>query len=194
MSGDPLPIVEVVPRKPKSLGFWMLVVGSAGLVLLLACAGMLARTVQLGKRAAEGASDQIDEYLAAIDKNKFGAVYDYSVSKAYRRSATRDQRDAIGRTIASKLGSLKSKKMHSVYRGFGNGRSEITAVCDGEFEKGVGTISAKLVWEDGSWKFEEFRIQSPALVSLSSCASCGASHPLDAKFCPTCGKEIPGAK
>lgn len=194
MFSEPLPVAQIAEPKRTSVRFWLMLAGGAGLLLFLACAGLCAGSLRLGTQSVTIASDRVDEYLKAIPEDRFEDVYEYSVSKQYRSTTSHEQHKAIGDTIESKLGKLKSKKMHSIFRGNRNGQSEITAVFNGEFEKGPGTIYTKLVWEDGSWKFEEFRIQSPALLATSKCSSCGASNSSDARFCSKCGKELGAAK
>jgi hypothetical protein len=61
------------------------------------------------------------------------------------------------------------------------------------FDKGTGTISAKLKKSGNQWKVVGFHVNSPEFqkdLATSKCPHCGEPHTAKAKFCPKCGKPL----
>jgi zinc ribbon protein len=64
---------------------------------------------------------------------------------------------------------------------------------DAAFEKGNGTIAAKMKKEGDRWKLLSFHVGSPVFqqdIATAKCSKCGAPHSREARFCPACGAAI----
>lgn len=194
MYGEPLPVAQTAPPRRSSVGFWLLLIGSIVLLMVLMCAGAVGWTVTSFTKWVGVASEKVDGVFADVEQGQFANVYGTKFSSAYRKVATPQQHAEMGEACQRGLGRLTSKTMQTMNRVTMNGKGCIVAIYNGQFEKGQGTIKVTLVWEDGDWKFQEFRVQSQALAATMKCPNCGAPHGLDAKFCPKCGKEILGGK
>jgi hypothetical protein len=78
-----------------------------------------------------------------------------------------------------------------------NADSFVDVSYNATFEKGAGTIVAKMKNEGGKWKLVHFQVNSPLFqqdVATEKCPKCGAPHPASARFCPACGAEIPSSE
>jgi ribosomal protein L40E len=198
MHNDPYPVGQVAGPTPNgsrnSVVFWVLLIAGGASLLFVACAGLCGASVYFGTQSVGVASARVDEFFAANAQKRFAALYDTEVSTQYRTISSREKHIEFGEMIEKHLGPLKSKTMQNFHSGSFNGRSQVTVVYNATFEKGNGTIHAKLVWQGGGWKFEEVRVQSHLFDKTVACATCGAKHPVTAKFCPSCGKPVAEAK
>lgn len=74
-----------------------------------------------------------------------------------------------------------------------NSQSYTDVAYNAVFEKGRGTIKARLQKVDGEWKFAGFHVDSPEFLkdlSTQTCPKCGKPHSASAKFCPACGADL----
>ena len=155
------------------------------------CAGLL----YFGFKSADGTvSPLIDALFAAIDNGTFPETYETETTKEFRDVTTKQQYADIGKSIATRLGRLKSKSVKGFNMRQFNADSFVDATYDATFEKGQGTITVKMKRESGVWKLVLFGVNSPVFEAnraIAKCASCGAPHTATALFCPSCGKAIP---
>ena len=198
MDNDPYSVAQVVEvrRNPSRnpIVFWILLIAGGASLLFVACAGLCGASFYFGTKSIAVASDRVDEFFDAIEQDRFGDLYDNSVSASYRKVMTREKHAEMGESIGRHLGGLQSKTMQNFNSSSYNGQGQVSVVYNAAFEKGTGTIHMKIIWEDGGWKFDEFRVQSPLFDKSITCVSCGSKYPAAAKFCPSCGKAVSEAK
>jgi hypothetical protein len=129
-----------------------------GTVLIGSCAGLL----YLGyKQASDTASPRVDALFAAIEDGTFAKTYETETTRELRQAASKEQYEAMGQAITSRLGKLKSKSLRGFRTGQFNANSFIDATYQATFEQGDGTISVRLKQEGDDWKFVRFHVQSP---------------------------------
>lgn len=154
------------------------------------CGGFL----YLGYRTADKAvSPQVDAMFAAMDDGSFADTYETHTTDELRSVASKEQYDALGKAIALRLGEFKKKTLHSFQMRRQNGGSYIDVRYSAEFEKGNGTIDARLKKEQGDWKFVAFHVNSPVFsqdLATVECSACGKPRSADARFCPSCGTAV----
>lgn len=194
MQNEHYPVAQVAASKRSPVVFWIMLIAGGASLLFVACAGLCGASIFFGTKSVGAASERVDEFFAAVEQKRFAAIYDTEASAQYRTVSSREKHIEFGEMIDKHLGPLKSKTMQNFNSASLNGRSQVVVVYNATFEKGNGTIHAKLVWENGGWKFEEVRVQSPIFDKTVICAACGAKHPVTAKFCPSCGKLVAEAK
>jgi hypothetical protein len=180
--------------KPKSIIILILLLGGG---LFLATFGCCAGAVFLGYRGyrdTEAAiSPKIDGMFQAIDNDRFGKTYELETAPELRQVASKEQYEQLGRTIKTRLGSLKTKSMKSFNARQNNADSYVDVVYSATFEKGSGTIKARLKKSAGDWVFVQFQVDSPEFLkdlAVASCPKCGKPRPANAQFCPACGVEL----
>jgi len=167
------------------------VIALGGIALIGLCGGVL----YMGFKSADGtAAPQIDALFAASQNGTFAETYDTLTTQEFRDSTSKEDYAALGESFAVRLGALQSKSLTSFNMQTNNAGSFIDVKYDATFEKGAGTIEAKLKQENDGWKFLSFRVNSPLFkqdVARRVCPKCGEPHTLNAKFCPHCGAAIP---
>jgi len=180
--------------KTKSIVILVLVLGGG---LFIATFGCCAGAVFLGWRGyrdTEAAiSPKIDGLFQAIENDRFGDTYERDTAPELRQVSNKEQYEQLGRTIKTRLGSLKSKSMKSFNARQSNADSFVDVVYTATFEKGSGTIKARLKKTAGDWQFVQFNIDSPEFLNdlaVAACPKCGKPHAAHAQFCPTCGVEL----
>lgn len=161
-----------------------------GVVAIGSCGGLL----YVGyKRADSSASPRIDDMFAAIDQDSFAETYDTMTTRAFRDVVTKEQYTELGHAIKSRLGAFQSKSLRSVKMHQSTSGRYLEVRYDARFEKGNGTIRARMTEEGGEWKFVSFRVESPLFakpLATTACESCGEPRPSNARFCPSCGAKI----
>ena len=164
-----------------------------GVLVVGSCAGLL----YAGWRNAEkNASPRVDAMLSAIQDGTFADTYDTEAAQELRDSTTKAQYETMGNAIALRLGAIQSKSLRNFMLRQFNLDSFLEVTYDGVFEKGNGTIRAKLKRQGADWKFVHFAVDSPLFeqdVVTSRCASCGEPHAAGARFCPSCGAKLSSA-
>jgi hypothetical protein len=174
----------------KIIAIVLVICATFGLGMLALCGGLL----YVGYRSAsESATPQIDRLFAAIEEGTFAETYETMTTQEYRNITSKEQHADIGNAIATRLGPLKSKSLKGFNLRQVNANSFLDVEYNATFEKGPGTIAAKLKSEGGQWKLVTFRVQSPEFqkdLATAKCSKCGAPHAADAKFCPNCGAAI----
>lgn len=173
-------------------------------LLLLTCGGCLG-LLCLGVASRAGlvywsytsvektVSPRVDAIFRAIEGGAFAKSYDTQTAVKLRERVTREEYDAFGEMIRLRLGSLKSKSLVFANMRQHNAESFLEATYSATFERASGTILAKMVKEDGDWKFLTFRVDSPLFdsdLSTMSCLQCGVAHAVGDRFCPGCGVEL----
>jgi hypothetical protein len=175
----------------KSIVILILAVG--GLLVVggfATCAGLLF----LGFRNMDQSiSPAVDELFASIDDDTFAETYDTHTTAAFRQAVSREQYEALGLTIESRLGGLVSKSLRNMNVRHLNGRSFTDVAYHAKFEKGEGTIRCQWQLEDGKWRLVSLNVDSPALLQdmvAGKCPHCGEPHTSGAQFCSKCGKTL----
>lgn len=170
-----------------------LVLGGCGCLTimgLLSCGGLLL----VGYRAAtDSAGPEIDRLFAAIESDKFGETYETDTTTEFRAVTSKQQYEDLGKAFSARLGPLKSKSLQNFNMQQHNADSYINVSYNAEFEKGKGTILAKLKREGDKWKLVSFRVNSPVFqqdMATTKCPKCGEPHAAAAKFCPACGAAL----
>lgn len=176
--------------KGKTIAIIVAGLGGSAFLVVLACAGLL----YMGYRSADTTvSPRIDEMFAAIEAGSFADTYETHTTAELRASASKQEYAALGNAIALRLGNIESKSLRAFKMRQHNASSYIEASYAATFEKGSGTIDAKLEKEGGEWKFASFRVNSPIFaqaLAAVTCSACGEPHGADARFCPACGAAV----
>src|SRR6266481_3788162 len=133
--------------------------GVLGIVLIVSCAGV---GFYAFRSANSSVGPEIDRLLAAIDSDTFAQTYDTDTTAEFRQETSRQQYDDIGKAVRIRLGRLKTKSLTSFNIRQLNAESYLDVAYSASFEKGKGTISAKMTKEAGEWKLVAFRVASPA--------------------------------
>jgi predicted RNA-binding Zn-ribbon protein involved in translation (DUF1610 family) len=131
--------------------------------------------------------------FSAIENQTFPDTYETDTTQELRNAAIKQQYAALGDAVAVRLGALKSKSLQRFKMRQINADSYVDVTYNATFEKGDGTIIAKLKKQDGAWKFVTFHVSSTVFeqdIATATCSSCGQPHAATARFCPTCGSEI----
>jgi rubrerythrin len=174
----------------KTVVIILAAVAGFGVLMFAACAGLVFYGYQ---SADETVSPHVDALFAAIENGTFADTYETHTTSELQAVVTREQYAAIGDAISTRLGRLQSKSLQSFKMNQTNARSMIVVTYNAEFEKGSGTIMARLRKVGDEWKFVEFRVNSPELLEnlvMIACPSCGEIHPESDRFCPSCGTEL----
>ena len=169
------------------------VIGCAGVffISILSCGGLL---FYLFRNAAAAASPRIDALFAEAQNNTFGDTYLSDTTPEFRAVTTKKQYEDLGATIRTRLGALNSKNITSFYTRQLNSNTFIDVGYNATFEKGSGTITARLQNVNGKWLFASFRVNSPVLqtpAAIVKCLKCGEPLSANAKFCAACGAPVP---
>lgn len=157
------------------------------------CGGLL----YMGFRSADKAvSPSIDGMFAAIEARAFADTYETHTTEELRDAVSKEDYAALGNAIGLRLGELKSKSLRGFKMRQFNAGSYVDVTYAAEFEKGSGTIAARLKKEGDAWKFVAFHVNSPVFnqdLATVECSVCGEPHSADARFCPSCGAEVEAA-
>lgn len=177
--------------KTKSI-ILLVLAGFGGLfvTLVVLCAGGLYLSL---KTMDNSISPKIDELFAAIEDDKFADTYDSHTTPELQKAASREQYLQIGQTVKTRLGKLKSKSLVRFNMQQMNANRYADVAYNGTFEKGTGTITAKLKKVGDQWLLVAFHVNSPEFtkdLATGKCPHCGQPHSTGAKFCSQCGKEI----
>lgn len=164
-----------------------------GFVLLIAS---IVTAIFVGQRNTERAiTPRIETMFSAMEHGTFAETYDTETSSAMRQAVNREEFSELGDAVANLLGPLKSKQL----RGFRFSKTTqgtfVEASYDATFAKGIGEILANLSKEDGEWKFNSLRVNSPVFEQdfvSRKCPTCGKAIATSARFCPACGVAIAG--
>jgi hypothetical protein len=160
------------------------------ILCIVACGGLF---YSLYKNTDKEISPKIDSLFAAIDNNTFVDTYANETTPAFQQVLSKEKYEQIGRSIKNRLGHLQSKSLVSWNSAQFNMESTINVVYSAKFEKGQGTIQAGFVKSNGQWQLQNFRVNSPEFLNdmaSASCPHCGKPCSTEAKFCPSCGKEM----
>lgn len=160
-------------------------------VLLLAAVGLM---LYYGFKSTDAAiSPKLDLFFAAIEEGTLDQSYEAETTAAYRSVATKEQHTAIGSAIRLRLGDLESKSLQSFKLNQKNATTTLDVVYGAVFEKGTGKILASYEKQDGVWKVNSFRVESPLFQQdqlAGACPSCGEPHSGCAEYCPSCGEPL----
>lgn len=194
-----------MPKATTAIAFGTAVT-AGGILLLGLCAGLLyvvyASPVYLDLRTVrKTATPRVDAMLAAIEAGDCQSAYDVYASEELRETVPREHYAAFGDDVASRLGKLQSRSLNSFAvrdakrgpeRGF-DGRPEIDVTYRALFEKGQGTIHARLTQTNGDWKFMTFWVDSPLLGAdfvSRTCSMCGRRDVVSGELCPPCNWAV----
>jgi len=164
--------------------------GAFGIVLIAACAGF---GFYAFKSANGSVGPEIDRLFAAIDNDTFSETYETDTTPEFRSQSSKQQYADIGKAVKNRLGRLQSKRMSSFNIRQHNADSYVDVAYNASFEKGKGTIAAKMKKQGDQWKIVTLRVNSPAFekdLATATCPKCGAPHARDARFCPSCGAPL----
>lgn len=171
------------------------VFGGLFVTLVVLCAGGLYLSL---KTMDTSISPKIDELFVAIEDDKFADTYDTHTTPELQKVASREQYLQIGQTVKTRLGKLKSKSLVRFNMQQMNANRYADVAYNATFEKGSGTITAKLKKVGDQWLLVAFHVNSPEFMkdlATGKCPHCGEPHSTGAKYCSKCGKEIsPEAK
>jgi hypothetical protein len=168
----------------------ILLAGGLFVSVIALCGGTLYLTFS---QMDSSISPVIDELFVAMENDKFAETYDTHTTPELQRVSSREQYAQIGQLIKTRLGKLKSKSMTRFNAQQMNATRTADVVYNGTFEKGTGTITAKLKQVGDKWQLVAFNVNSPEFakdLATAKCPHCGQPHTADAKFCPKCGKPI----
>lgn len=166
------------------------VCGALGIAAIVLCAGLFFFTF---RNMDATLSPTIDELFAAIDNDTFGEKYDTHTTAELQRTVTREQLVALGQTIKTRLGSLKSKSLRQFKVNHVNGTTYADVAYQATFEHGSGTISGRFKKNGDRWLVVTFHVNSPEFqrdLVTRKCPHCGEPHTAEARFCPKCGKPL----
>ena len=155
------------------------------MLLVGTCAGLFYTGY---KNADATVSPKIDAMCVAIVNDDLLNSYANETTTEFKNAVSEEQFVSLGRDIALRLGTLKTKSMQGFKLKQRNAESFIDVSYAAVFEKGSGTIISTLKKQDGEWKFIGFRVNSP--VFTQKCPSCGNPCSSTAKFCPVCGASF----
>jgi hypothetical protein len=165
-----------------------------GGVLLVAVCGLCGGMLFVGFRNTEAAvSPAIDELFVAIQNDKFAETYQTHTTPELRQATSQEKYQEIGDAIRVNLGALQSKQLQQFNARQMNATSYVDVTYSANFEKGSGTIKAKLQKSGGKWLFAGFNVDSPAFqknIAVATCPKCGKPHAAGARFCPACGASL----
>ena len=176
--------------KGKTIAIVIATCGGLGILLIGSCAGLLFMGF---KNTDASVSPRIAAMFLAIRNDTFGETYETETTQELRNVVSKEQYKALGDSIGVRLGALKSKSMQGFNMRQFNADSYVDVTYNATFEKGNGTIVAKLKKQNGKWRFVTFRVNSPVFeqdLVTATCSSCGEPHSATARFCPKCGAAI----
>ena len=177
----------------KNRSLLILILLGCGIFAVLAigfCAGFLYLSFS---NTEDAISPRIDAMFLAIENNTFGETYLTETAPELRKGASKEQYEQMGDAIRTRLGSLTSKKMVRCNVRQFNNVSYADVVYSATFEKGTGTITARLTRSGRKWLFVTFRVNSPEFLkdlATAVCVECGEAHAATDRFCPACGAAI----
>ena len=161
-----------------------------GILVIASCAGLL----YVGfKNADATVSPRIDTLLSAIENDTFAETYETETTQELRDVSTKQQYTDLGKAIHVRLGALKTKSLQGFHMQQSGAGSYVDVTYTATFEKGDGTIIAKMKLQGGEWKFVSFRVDSPVFeqdIATENCATCGEPYASNASFCPSCGAKV----
>jgi hypothetical protein len=176
----------------KIIAIVLVVCGGLGVMTIGSCVGLL----YMGFKTANASVEpEINRLFAAIENETFANTYDTDTTQEFRKITSREQYADIGKVIATRLGHLKNKSLRSFNMRQLNADSFVDISYNATFEKGNGTITAKMKRAGGEWKLVSFHVGSPVFeqdLATAKCTKCGAPHTRNARFCPSCGTAIAG--
>lgn len=169
--------------------------------ILLGCGGLLVVTIAscaglafyMYKNADATISPRIDTILAAMQRDDFGDTYLTETTPELRQVASLEQYEQLGARVRTRLGALKSKSMTNVSMRQLNANTYTDVGYTAVFEKGTGSIVARLQKIDGNWLFTSLNINSPQFekdFATTNCPKCSEPIRPVAKFCPACGAAL----
>jgi hypothetical protein len=123
----------------------------------------------------------------------FAETYETDRAPEFCQQTSKQQYADIGKAVKNRLGRLQSKRMTSFNVRQHNADSYVDVAYNASFDKGEGTIAAKMKKQGDQWKIVTLRVNSPAFekdLATATCPKCGAPHARDAKFCPACGARL----
>ena len=176
----------------KIIAIVVVVCGGLGVMTIGSCVGLLYMSF---KTANASVAPEISRLFAAIENETFAETYDTDTTQEFRKITSREQYADLGKAIATRLGYLKNKSLHSFNMQQFNADSFVNVAYNATFEKGNGIISTKMKRVGGEWKLVTFRVQSPVFeqdLATAKCVKCGAPHARNARFCPSCGSAVAG--
>jgi len=164
--------------------------GAFGIIAVGACAGL---GFYAFKAANSSVGPEIDRLFAAMETDNFGDTYETATAPEFRKQTSKEQYADIGKAVKNRLGPLKSKNMTGFNMRQFNADSYVDVAYKASFEKGKGTITAKMKKQGGEWKIVTLGVNSPVFeqdLATATCPKCGAPHARDARFCPACGAPL----
>src|SRR4051812_50108283 len=123
--------------------------GAFGIAVVAACAGL---GLYAFSSANSSVGPEIDRLMAAIDSDTFDQTYETDTTPEFRKETSRVQYADIGKAVRNRLGKLKSKSLTTFNIRQLNAESNLDVDYRASFEKGNGTISAKMKKQGGQWK------------------------------------------
>lgn len=140
------------------------ILGILFVLAIAACGGLAWWGVNQAKKMADA---PVDAMFAAIDSGTFGDTYDTMTTSDFRSTMTREEYVAMGESIKENLGSLQSKTITGFNAAQENADAFIDVTYDAQFEKGTGTIKARMAQDGVNWKFQDFSVTSDKLPAVA---------------------------
>ncbi len=167
-----------------------------GLLSVAACGGLL----YLGFRQVSGHGEvaaQFDRLFDEIDQGRAAEYYRAHATDDLKRATSEADFVSFAELVNEKLGELQAKRVAGFSMHSSSGGTRVEATYDCDFEHGKGTVRTTYWHQQGGWRLQGFRVDSPNLYKSTArekCPHCGTSYELGAKFCPHCGQEIAGTE
>src|SRR5262245_36862438 len=120
--------------------------GGLGVLMIALCAGGLYCGY---KTANDSVAPEIDRLFAAVVDGTFADTYQTDTTQEFRSVTSEEQYADIGKAIATRLGRLKSKTLKGFNFRQMNADSLVDVTYNATFEKGSGTIVARMKKQEG---------------------------------------------
>ncbi len=144
-----------------------LIIGAVIAILLIGIFVTLFMLNRMAPQVQKDAQNYVDSNLHKIVQNWNSEELINRASPDLLKVASREQFTELFKMLSSKLGSLKKYKgskgtisLTTSYRGIAR-----TGVFEAEaiFTQAPAAILCRIVWLDGTWKINEFRVKSEVL-------------------------------
>ncbi len=165
---------------------WLFIGGTGLFVLVLLCGGGLYWFYTSSQAEVE---QVVNAFQTQLDAENYAAAYQ-AIGPEWKLINSQADFTELESTIFSQLGKLQSKTMFSfnVNEATSGGTAYIIYNCT--FEKGQGQVKYSLTSSTGTWRIVGHHVESPAMIKVLACPSCGEVMSDLVKFCSECGTKM----